>query len=379
MEMTQQLASARRNWTEADIPDLSGRTVVITGANAGLGLQAARVLAARGAHVVLACRNPDKAASAVGAIAAAAPGASTSVVRLDLASQSSVREGAEQIRARFPRVDLLINNAGVMDVPCQRTEDGFELTLATNHLGPFALTGLLLDRLAADARIVTVSSMAHRDGVMDFADLQAERHYDPARAYGQSKLANLLFTYELDRRLRATGSNVTALACHPGVVPTALFVNNSRLAQFLLSRTMRPINFWAVQDARMGALPTLRAATDPSARGGDYFGPCRHGLRSRFYTGYPEAVESSARSHDESDQARLWQASEQLTGVSYALVLGDGSQGGTLPSRRPADRAGRRGHRGHSRAWRPRLLGGRGEPPTWGHHGGAVPALRRPR
>jgi NAD(P)-dependent dehydrogenase (short-subunit alcohol dehydrogenase family) len=317
--MTQQPADGHRHWTEADIPDLSGRTAVVTGANAGLGLQTARVLAARGAHVVLACRNLDKAGHAADRIAAESPGADTSVVRLDLASQSSVRSAAEEIRARFPRVDLLINNAGVMDIPCQRTEDGFELTLATNHLGPFALTGLLLDGLAAGARIVTVSSVAHLDGVIDFSDLQSERDYDRERAYSQSKLANLLFTYELDRRLRAAGARVTALACHPGVVYTDLFATRSGLEQFLLSPAMRVVNFWVVQNTRMGALPALRAATDPSARGGEYFGPRRYGLRRRFYTGYPAVVDSSARSHDEADQARLWQVSEQLTGISYAL------------------------------------------------------------
>jgi NAD(P)-dependent dehydrogenase (short-subunit alcohol dehydrogenase family) len=157
------------------------------------------------------------------------PGARTSVVRLDLASQSSVGSAAKEIRAHFPSVDLLINNAGVMEVPYQRTEDGFELTLATNHLGPFALTGLLLDRLAEGARIVTVSSVAHRKDVMDFDDLQGERHYDPERAYAQSKLANLLFTYELDRRLQAAGATVIALGCHPGVVRTELFANSSRV------------------------------------------------------------------------------------------------------------------------------------------------------
>jgi NAD(P)-dependent dehydrogenase (short-subunit alcohol dehydrogenase family) len=313
-------AAGQRNWSEDDIPDLSGRTAVITGANTGLGLQAARVLAARGAQVVLGCRNLDKAGQAASRITAKSPGATASVVRLDLASQASVRSAAEEIRARFPVVDLLINNAGVMDVPYQQTEDGFELTLATNHLGPFALTGLLLDHLAPGARIVTVSSVAHERGVIDFDDPQAERDYDRDRAYSQSKLANLLFTYELDRRLRAAGARVAALACHPGVVHTELFANESRASQFLISPPMRIINFWAVQSVRMGALPTLRAATDPSARGGEYFGPRRYGLRRRFITGYPALVESTARSHDETDQARFWQLSEQLTGVGYPAL-----------------------------------------------------------
>jgi NAD(P)-dependent dehydrogenase (short-subunit alcohol dehydrogenase family) len=319
--MTQQLAVGQRHWTEADVPDLSGRTAVVTGANTGLGLQTARVLAARGAHVVLACRNLDKAGHAAGQIAVASAEARTSAVRLDLASQSCVRSAAEEIRARFPSVDLLINNAGVMKVPYQQTEDGFELTLATNHLGPFALTGLLLDHLAAGGRIVTVSSISHLDGVMDFDDLQSERHYDPSRAYEQSKLANLLFTYELDRRLRAAGARVSALACHPGAVYTDLFATCSRPQRFLLSPAMRVINFWAVQNARMGALPALRAATDPSAQGGEYYGPRNYGLRRRFYTGYPAIVNSSARSHDNADRARLWQVSEQLTGVGYAAAL----------------------------------------------------------
>ena len=318
--MTQQLTGDQRHWTEADIPDLSGRTAVVTGANTGLGLQAARVLAERGAEVVLACRDTGKAGRAADQIAAASAGARPSVVRLDLASQSSVRSAAEEIRVRFPRLDLLINNAGVMDIPYQRTEDGFELTLATNHLGPFALTGLLLDRLAPGARVVTVSSVAHLEGVIDFDDLQAERQYDRERAYAQSKLANLLFTYELDRRLRAAGASVAALACHPGVVYTDLFANESRAQQFLLSRGMRVINFWAVQNVRMGALPELRAATDPSARGGQYFGPRRYGLRRRFLTGYPAVVESSSRSHDQADQARLWTVSQELTGVSYPAL-----------------------------------------------------------
>jgi NAD(P)-dependent dehydrogenase (short-subunit alcohol dehydrogenase family) len=319
--MAQQPADGQRHWTEDDMPDLSGRAALVTGANAGLGLQTARVLAARGARVILACRNPDKARHAAAEIAGTAGKASTSVVRLDLASQSSVRDAAGQIRARFPRLDLLINNAGVMEVPYQRTEDSFELTLAVNHLGPFALTGLLLDRLTAGARIVTVSSVAHLDGVVDFADLQSERQYDPEQAYSQSKLANLLFTYELDQRLRAAGSTVIALACHPGVVYTGLFATRSPLQQFLLSPAMRILNFWAVQNTRMGALPTLRAATDPAAQGGEYFGPRRYGLRRRFYTGYPGIVQSSARSHDQAAQARLWQVSEQLTGVSYAALV----------------------------------------------------------
>jgi len=303
------------NWTEADIPELSGRTALITGANTGLGLRTARVLADRGAHVVIACRNLDKARRAAGVI-----GAKTDVVQLDLASQASVRAAAEEIGSRFPRLDLLINNAGVMEVPYQRTDDGFELTLATNHFGPFALTGLLLDRLTPAGRVVTLSSIGHHGGVVNFDDLQSERHYDPDKAYSQSKLANLLFTYQLDRRLRAAGAGAIALACHPGVVYTDLFTHRPGWEQFMLSPAMRIINFPVVQNVRKGALPTLRAATDPAARGGQYFGPRRHLLGRDLISGYPEVVESNAESHDEAAQARLWQVSEQLTGVSYATL-----------------------------------------------------------
>jgi NAD(P)-dependent dehydrogenase (short-subunit alcohol dehydrogenase family) len=303
-------------WTAADIPDLSGRTALVTGGNAGIGFEIARVLAGHGAEVVLACRNPDRAKQAAGRIRAEYPRASIETVRLDLASLASVREAADEIRSAWPRLAMLINNAGVMELPYERTEDGFELTFATNHLGHFALTGLVLDSLLATpgSRIVTMSSQGHADGVMNFDDLQSERGYRPAEAYYQSKLANLLFTYELDRRLRLSGVPTIALASHPGVVYTDLFRTRSKLAQFVISPRMRVLNFWFAQSVRMGALPALRAATDPSAEGGEFYGP-----RRRFDTGYPARVESSARSHEVADQARLWEVSERLTGVCYDI------------------------------------------------------------
>jgi NAD(P)-dependent dehydrogenase (short-subunit alcohol dehydrogenase family) len=306
------------HWTAASIPDLAGRTAVVTGANAGIGLEVAQVLAGHGAQVVLACRNPGKARRAADRISVSHRQARTGVVRLDLASLASIREAAEEIRATYPHVDLLINNAGVMEVPYERTEDGFELTFGTNHLGHFALTGLVLDRLLATpgSRVITMSSMGHEPGVMNFDDLQSEHGYQPAEAYYQSKLANLLFTYELDRRLRAAGAPTQALGAHPGVVYTDLFRTRSRLDKTLLSPWMRPINFWAVQNVHQGALPMLRAACDPAASGGEYYGPHR-----KHDTGYPVAVESSARSHDVADQARLWEVSEQLTGVRYAVTV----------------------------------------------------------
>jgi NAD(P)-dependent dehydrogenase (short-subunit alcohol dehydrogenase family) len=309
-------ASAKGRWTEAGVPDLSGQTAVVTGANAGIGFEIARVLAGHGAEVVLACRNPARAGQAAARLRSAHPAAAIATVALDLASLASVHTAAGRLRAAYPRLDLLINNAGVMEVPYERTQDGFELTFATNHLGHFALAGLLLPCLLAapGARIVTMSSQGHAEGVMNFGDLQSEHGYEPATAYFQSKLANLLFTYELDRRLRAAGAAAIAVAAHPGVVYTDLFRTRSKLDQLLISPRLRVINFWFAQSVRMGALPALRAATDPAVRGGDFYGP-----RRRFDTGYPARVESSARSHDVADQARLWTESEHLTGVAYAV------------------------------------------------------------
>jgi NAD(P)-dependent dehydrogenase (short-subunit alcohol dehydrogenase family) len=300
---------------KASIPDQTGRTAVVTGASSGLGLEVARVLCSRGARVVLACRNVERGELAADRIRAESREATLEVVRLDLASLASVREAAGEIHSTCAQLDLLINNAGVMQVPYERTADGFELTLATNHLGPFALTGLVLERLleTRGSRIVAVSSNAHRRGVMRFGDLQSQREYKPSDGYAQSKLANLLFTYELNRRLAAAGSGTIALAAHPGNVRTALWRTSSALERALISRRLRMLNFWLAQGPERGALPILRAATDPSAVGGEYYGP--GGLFE--LTGDPTRVESSARSHDAPAQRELWKASEQLTGVSY--------------------------------------------------------------
>ena len=303
-----------RHWTEADVPDLTGRTAMVTGGNSGIGFEIARVLARHGARVVLACRSAEKARQASDRIVVAQSAADVTTVRLDLSSLSSIRAAADQIRSSYPRLDLLINNAGVMEVPYERTEDGFELTFGTNHLGHFALTGLVLDSLlqTPGSRVVTMSSQGHASGVMNFDDLQSEQGYRPDTAYFQSKLANLLFTYELDRRLRASGAHTSALGAHPGVVYTDLFRTRSQFEQLIISPRMRLLNFWFAQSVHMGALPALRAAVDPSARGGEFYGP-----RRKFDTGYPARVQSSTRSLDVADQARLWEVSEQLTGVSY--------------------------------------------------------------
>ncbi|MFF4543389.1 oxidoreductase [Streptomyces sp. NPDC001435] len=302
-------------WTEADVPDQRGRTVVVTGANSGLGFETARVLAERGATVVLACRNPDRAAAAEARITATAPKARVVVQQLDLASLASVHRAAKALRANHPRIDLLINNAGGIRLHHALTEDGFELTLATNHLGPFAFTGLLLDRLleTPGSRVVTVSSIGHRHGRMNFADLNAERGYSAPAAYFQAKLANLLFTYALQRRLAASGAETIALAAHPGNARTELVRDLPAPVRALMSPRLRPLTAWALQSPEMGALSILRAATDPNAAGGSYYGP--PGLAQ--FTGRPTRVESNARSHDAQAQQRLWEESERLTGVTY--------------------------------------------------------------
>jgi NAD(P)-dependent dehydrogenase (short-subunit alcohol dehydrogenase family) len=303
--------SGRELWTEADVGDQAGRTAIVTGANSGIGFEAARVLAEHGARVVLACRSVDAANAAVTRITAAAPAAAVETRQLDLASLASVRQFAEEVRSGYSRIDLLVNNAGVMMPPYGRTEDGFELQFGTNHLGHFALTGLVLDRLLAagpGSRVVTVSSNGHRMGRIRLDDLQWEHGYRRVSAYGQSKLANLQFSYELQRRLTAAGAATIAVAAHPGTSQTEL--------ERHLPGWMRRMSWLTPhQPARFGALPTLRAATDPVAAGADYYGP-----DGRFqFTGYPVKVRSSARSHDADVQRRLWEVSEKLTGVSYPV------------------------------------------------------------
>ena len=300
------------NWTTADIPDQTGRTAIITGANTGLGYETAVALAGQGARVVLAVRNLDKGKQAATRIAEAHPGATVELQELDLTSLASIRAAAEQLRADHDRIDLLINNAGVMWTPKSTTADGFELQFGTNHLGHFALTGLLLDRLlpVPGSRVVTVSSIGHRlRAAIHFDDLQWEHSYNRVGAYGQSKLANLLFTYELQRRLAPRGTTA-AVAAHPGGSRTELTRNVPRLVA-AVNAVLEPL----YQGADRGALPTLRAATDPGVRGGQYYGPGGIGeLR-----GYPKVVASSDQSHDVALQRRLWEVSEDLTGVVYPV------------------------------------------------------------
>jgi NAD(P)-dependent dehydrogenase (short-subunit alcohol dehydrogenase family) len=306
-----------QNWTAADAGDQHGRIAVVTGATSGLGLQTAKVLAEHGSAVVVAGRDPAKTAAAADQIRSAAQGAQIETVELDLASLDSVRKAAADLIAGFPRLDLLINNAGVMMSPYGLTADGFELQVGTNHLGHFALTGLLLPALLGvrGSRVVTVSSNGHRAGRMDFDNLLSSRRYSRTGAYGRSKLANLMFTYELQRRLSAAGANTIALAAHPGTARTDLTRHLTPLANTVMGPRFAALNSWWVQDAEAGALPTLRAATDPAAIGGTYYGP--DGFLQ--LTGYPVVVRSSARSHNGEAQRRLWAMSEQLTGVSYPV------------------------------------------------------------
>ncbi len=306
-------------WTSNQIPNLSGKTLIVTGGNSGLGYEAALQFAGKGAHVVLACRNPEKARGAIEAITSAKPGASLEAMELDLASLSSVRGFAKNFLDTHGALDVLCNNAGVMALPHRRTLDGFEMQFGTNHLGHFALTGLLLERLLGTpgARVVTVSSTMHRTGKIHFDDLQWERRYSKWGAYGQAKLANLLFTYELQRKLDAKGASLITVACHPGYAATNLQATGPRMqGSKLMERMTQVANRLFSQSAAMGALPTLYAATSPDVRGGDYIGP--NGFMENW--GHPKKVGSSVRSRDEAAAAQLWEVSESLTAVHYEAL-----------------------------------------------------------
>ena len=301
-------------WTAADVPDQTGRVAVVTGANAGLGLETAAVLAERGARVVVAVRDLGKGEAAVGEIRRRTSNADVALQQLDLSSLASVRTAADELRAAYPRIDLLINNAGVMYPPKQTTADGFELQFGTNHLGHFALTGLVLDHLlqVEGSRVVTVASIAHNiQAGIHFDDLQWERSYNRVAAYGQSKLANLMFTYELQRRLAAKQAPTIAVAAHPGISNTELMrhIPGSGLPGFSALAGL------VTNSPAVGALATLRAATDPAVHGGQYYGPS--GFRE--LVGHPVLVQSNRQSHDTDVQQRLWSVSEELTGVKFPV------------------------------------------------------------
>jgi NAD(P)-dependent dehydrogenase (short-subunit alcohol dehydrogenase family) len=298
----------KNRWTIDNIPDQKGRTVIVTGANSGIGYEAARALAGKNAKTIMACRNIAKGEEAASEIRSEYTSAMVEVMDLDLGNLDSVRRFANTFKKTNKRLDLLINNAGVMMPPYGKTSDGFELQFGINHLGHFALTGLLLPLLikTGGSRIVTVSSTAHKAGRMNFDDLQSEQSYKKMAAYGQSKLSNLLFTYELQRRFESAGVSSIATAAHPGWTTTNLqrHVGGARF--------LNPL-FGQKQD--MGALPTLRAAIDEDARGSDYFGP------SGLYEmqGYPVKVKSNGHSHNTDNARKLWDVSEKLTGVTFDI------------------------------------------------------------
>lgn len=314
-------------WTAADIPDQTGRRAIVTGANSGLGFETALALAAKGAEVTLAVRDTAKGAEAARHITAQVPQARVEVQRLDLADLTSVDEFAWLWREAHPgqpdgggsadrqgSLDLLINNAGIMAIPRRDSAQGFEMQLATNHLGHFALTGRLIDAIRPEGRVVTVSSQAHRMGRIDFEDLMGERSYGPWRAYGQSKLANLLFMRSLAERLERAGSTVDSVAAHPGYASTHLqAVAPEMKGRGWQVKVMDVVNKVMAQSAAMGALPTLFAATAPAVSRGDYVGPDGFGEQR----GYPTLVGMTGSARDDAVAERLWRVSEELTGVRY--------------------------------------------------------------
>jgi NAD(P)-dependent dehydrogenase (short-subunit alcohol dehydrogenase family) len=302
------------NWTAENIPDLTGKVIIVTGANTGIGFEAAKEFARNGAQTILACRNLDKAKAALDQIQEEIPNALAEVMQLDLASLASVHRFANAFKTKHDRLDVLVNNAGIMWAPYGKTEDGFESHFGTNHLGHFALTGLLINllRKTPGSRVVNVSSSGHRAGVMDFENLMFENGetYSRHGAYGRSKLANLHFTYELQRRFEARNMAAIATAAHPGGSNTDLsrYVENS-----WWFRLLRPLLVLIAQSAATGALPMIRAAVDPDVKGGDYYGP--DGFREM--RGFPVIVQSNGASHNETDAKRLWEVSERFTGVSF--------------------------------------------------------------
>ena len=295
-------------WTIENISDQSGKTVIVTGANSGIGYEAARALAFKGATVIMACRSLEKGEKAADRIRQEKPQGKVILKELDLADLSSVRKFADEFLAEYKQLDILINNAGVMAIPYRKTKDGFEMQFGTNHLGHFALTGLLIDILknTTKSRVVTVSSFAHLMGRVNFDDLNSEKGYQKWLAYGQSKLANLLFAYELQRRSSKNGNNPLSIAVHPGYAATNL-QNSSSLFSFT--------NSFMAQSQEMGALPTLYATTSPAIEGGEFIGP--DGFLAQ--RGYPHKARSSARSHDQETAQRLWEVSEKLTRIQLDI------------------------------------------------------------
>lgn len=307
---------SKTKWTIKNIPSLKGKTAIVTGGNSGLGLEAVKALAAKGARVIMACRSLKKAEATRDQLIETLPKAEIIIMELDLADLNSVRNFAAKYKQNHSKLDILINNAGIMMVPYGLTRDGFELQIGTNHLGHFALTGLLLDVIkhTPGARVINITSLAHKSGKMDFDNLMCSngKGYSSMKAYGRSKLANLLFTYELQRFFKANSIDAMALAAHPGFSDTHLF--HSVVADWALA-LFKPVTLLLAQPAWVGAEPGLRAATDPEAKGGEFYGPSGH----FEVKGHPVRVQSNEASHNQEDAENLWAISEKLTGVKFEL------------------------------------------------------------
>jgi len=302
------------NWTTENIPDLTGKIIIVTGGNSGLGFESVKAFTAKGAEVILASRSVEKGEKAKAEILQQHPEGKIKVAKLDLADLDSVRGFAKNFQQNHNRLDVLLNNAGIMTTPYFKTKDGFEGQVGTNHLGHFALTGLLLPVLkkTSQSRVVNVSSVAHKQGKMNFRNLLFEngKGYSPMKAYGRSKLANLLFTYELQRFFKANNIDSISVAAHPGVSQTDLF---RYLDEKWYFRMVRPLFKAISQESKMGALPEIRAAVDPEVKGGEYYGPS--GFREM--KGHPVKVKSNSASYNEEDARKLWEVSEKLTGVIF--------------------------------------------------------------
>jgi len=301
-------------WTIDDIPPLVGKTIIVTGGNGGLGFQAVKAYASKGAQVIMACRNVAKGNEAKAAICKEYPKAEVIVMQLDLMQLSSVRKFAEAFKQNFKQLDILLNNAGIMMPPYQLTADGIESQQGTNHFGHFALTGLLLEVLknTPKSRVVNVSSMAHKQGTMNFDNLLYEggKDYSPIGAYGRSKLENLLFTFELQRYFESHKLDIIAVVAHPGVSDTNLF---SGIGGKALQTMLKPIFSLFIQPASMGALPELRASVESSVKGGEFFGP--DGFAEM--KGFPVVVQPNKAAQNTEDARRLWRVSEEITGVTF--------------------------------------------------------------
>ncbi len=307
----------REKWTIKNIPDLTGKVIIVTGANSGLGFEDIKFFTKKGATTILACRNLEKANKALAKIKTQIPEAKAEIMHLDLGSLKSIRKFASDFNKKYDQLDILVNNAGVLWVPYQKTEDGFEYHIGINHLGHFALTSLLFNKLVQtnNSRIVNVSSNGHKSGDVDFEKFIYEKgkEYSKMKAYGRSKLANLLFTYELNRRLKIANINVLSVASHPGLSNTAMLDHTyGGLIQFL-----RKFLGFILQNAAKGALPTIRAAVDPDIKGGEYFGI--KGVFGSEKRGRPVIVKSSEASYNLEYAKKLWEVSEKLTGIKFEI------------------------------------------------------------